>query len=474
LSLNWKEIDLILAEIPLKDSFIRQIHQPNHQSLVFELYNRGQSCKLYFSFAPGVSRLHLLTRRLENPKRPPRFAGFLRSRIKGGRLVEAGQLGRDRIVRFRITRGEDTLLLYARFWGGAANLLATNAEGKILDALYRRPKRQEISGGSFRPEDSPGTTRSGEGEYTIRELPGEGSFNEKIERYYFDREEAERSSRTLTTELKQLEARENRMLANLEKLESKSRAYSDGERFKRWGDLILSNAHTIQRGDAWLVCSDYSDPEQTLSIELDPALTPAENAERCYRRHRKARAGAKLLNEEIHQQRRTLEELSTRILGLRRGELLPEAGAFPAKAKQRPLPKETPGLSFVSASYRLLLGRTARENDSLLRHHVRGNDIWLHVRDYPGAYVFIKNLPGKSVPLEVLLDAGSLAVEYSRAKSAGRGDVYYTQVKYLRRVKEGKPGLVIPTQEKNLHIILDPQRIRRLRGRPLPGPGVKG
>ncbi len=72
----------------------------------------------------------------------------------------------------------------------------------------------------------------------------------------------------------------------------------------------------------------------------------------------------------------------------------------------------------------------------------------LHTRDYPGGYVFIRNQPGKSVPLEVLLDAGNLALFYSKARQSGKGDLYYTQVKYLRRAKDGPTGLVLPTQEK--------------------------
>jgi predicted ribosome quality control (RQC) complex YloA/Tae2 family protein len=98
------------------------------------------------------------------------------------------------------------------------------------------------------------------------------------------------------------------------------------------------------------------------------------------------------------------------------------------------------------------VGRDAAENDALLRRHVKGNDLWLHVRDYAGSYVFIKQRPGKTVPLDVLLDAGNLALFYSKGRNNGEGDLFYTPVKFLRRAKNGPRGLVIPTQEKNLHI----------------------
>ena len=93
---------------------------------------------------------------------------------------------------------------------------------------------------------------------------------------------------------------------------------------------------------------------------------------------------------------------------------------------------------------------------------MKGNDLWLHARDYAGSYVFIKQQAGKTVPLDILLDAGNLAIFYSKGRNSGEGDLFYTQVKYLRRAKDGPKGLVIPTQEKNLHVKVEAGRLREL------------
>ena len=140
----------------------------------------------------------------------------------------------------------------------------------------------------------------------------------------------------------------------------------------------------------------------------------------------------------------------------------------------------------ASGPFTLLVGRTARQNDDLLRR-ARGTDYWLHCRDYPGAHVFVRHLAGKSVPLETLLDAGTLAVFFSKARTSGRADVYYTQVKHLRRPRRprtggrgaGGPGRVIPTRERNLFITLDQARIDRLLHTPPtapapPTPAIRG
>ena len=124
--------------------------------------------------------------------------------------------------------------------------------------------------------------------------------------------------------------------------------------------------------------------------------------------------------------------------------------------------KKRPGLSYQVEGWTILVGRTATENDELLRHHVRGLDMWFHTRDYAGGYVFVKNRPGKTIPLSIMLCAGNLAVYHSKARKAGKADLYYTQVKHLRRAKNGPKGLVLPSQEKNLLVQLDKEILQKL------------
>ena len=84
----------------------------------------------------------------------------------------------------------------------------------------------------------------------------------------------------------------------------------------------------------------------------------------------------------------------------------------------------------------------------------------MHTRDYSGGYVFIKNRNGKTIPLDILLNAGNLAVYHSKARKNGRADLYYTQVKHLRRAKNAPKGTVLPTNEKNLSIKLENSRLK--------------
>jgi predicted ribosome quality control (RQC) complex YloA/Tae2 family protein len=471
LSLNWREIERILSEIPLQGAIVRQIYQPSHPVLILELYRRGSTFRLLFSFANPNCRLHLTSLKPANPPRPPRFVAFLRARIRDGRIVSCAQLGRERIVRLEVRKSEERVLLWARFWGGAANLLVTDPSGLVLDALYRRPRRGEMSGGRFLPEPPPGEPEQEEaGErFQVRELPGPGSFNERVERYYFGLEQAQERERLAAQLKSRLNRRENQLLAGLESLARRRAEHGRYEELKRYGELILSNLHRLQPGDRWLSTEDFTDPQQHIEIELDPQASPAQNAELYFRRYRKAKTALEhlgeeeqVLNRELAAVRRELESLAVEkdpeVLRARLTALSARKPP-PVRGKERP-----PGLEFSSGPFRLLVGRSAAENDELLRRFVRGNDTWVHARDFPGSYVFIRVPAGKSVPLEALLDAANLALHFSKGRSSGRGDVYYTQVKYLRRAREGKPGLVIPTRERNLHVHLESSRLERLLG----------
>jgi predicted ribosome quality control (RQC) complex YloA/Tae2 family protein len=471
LSLNWREIDRLLAELPLAGSIVRQIYQPRHPVLVLELYQRGSTFRLLFSFAAPHLRLHLSSARPANPSPAPRFVAFLRSRIRDGRLLAAAQVGRERIVRLEVEHGGERLLLWARLWGGAANLIATDPQGTVLDALYRRPRRGEVSGGRFEPPPEASAAEDrGRGErFQAREFPGEGSYNQRVERYYEQLERDEERLRLRASVRNRLQRRESRLLAGLEGLRERQAEQGGYAQLQRWGRLILANAHAIQAGARWLETEDFEEPGTRVSIELDPRATPAQNAEDYFRRYRKARSALERLTEDLQIHERDLAAVQRELAALEAEQDLEVlrsrlAALDEKKAASERAGQKTPGLEFSSGTFRLLVGRSAAENDELLRRHVRGNDTWVHSRDSPGAYVFIRTPAGKSVPLDTLLDAANLALHYSKARSSGKGDVYYTRVKYLRRAREGPPGLVLPTQEKNLRVRLDPQRLARLLG----------
>ncbi|AFG37483.1 Rqc2 family fibronectin-binding protein [Spirochaeta africana] len=464
MSLNWQEIDCVLDELQLPGCFIQKIKQPDFRTLVLDLYRPGEAFPLLFSLQDRRIRLHRTRHVPPNTKGSQRFAQLLRSHIQGGRITAVEHHNKDRIVRLDITHTDTSYRLWFRLWGGKANILLTDPSNEIIDAFLRRPQHGEASGHQLvlpEPSGSPDPDRFPvrQTAYTERER----DFNRAIDEEYFHSEQNERLQQLQRSHTRQLQTRAAKLRKQLQDL---SRARDESGRidqYQTWGTLLLTHMHTLQPGaETHIEVPDYSG--HRISIPIDPALSLPENADRLFAKAKKARHSADRTRDLLQAVQEELAQVEQRIQAIaERPEQLLENEVRSGKSAVRSTPG-MPGLQFRSGQCNIVVGRTAAENDTLLRRYVKGNDWWLHSRDTPGAYVFIKPPPGKSVPLEVLLDAGNLAVWYSKAKSAGKADLFYTQVKYLKRVKGGKQGLVIPTQEKNLTVQLDNNRLQRVMG----------
>ena len=469
MSLNWKEIDLLLRELDLTGGKIQKVVQPNYRQLILDVYRPGRRQKILISLEQGSTRIHATAHSVRSEIKLQRFCQLLRSRIVGGRIEHCAQLGEERIILIRVLREEITEL-YVRLWGGAANIVATDDRQAILDAFFRRPRRSEVSGGVFDVGAilaSPKRNR----DFEPREFPGDGSLSSRVEAHYDSLIESSEID-SLQRVLREHGKRELAKLESIiEQLQSKISDYSDEPDYRHIGDLLSANLYRVRPGDRSIVVEDYSQPGSEVVIELEPAATPGDNVSRYFEKYKKQRKSLeRLRGERCDAEERMLElaDLSDR---LSRSDTIDELRRLEKILKPKRKKKNvkgSTGLRFTSGDYEIAVGRSARENDELLRSYAKGNDYWFHTRDVPGGYVFVKTIPGKSLPLETLVDAGNIALFYSRAKENGQGDLYYTQVKHLKRPKEGKLGLVLPTQEKNLFVRLETERIDRLvrkRGR---------
>ncbi|MDR1215789.1 MAG: NFACT RNA binding domain-containing protein [Treponema sp.] len=467
MSLNWKEIDLILEELDLVGCQIQKAVQIAFDVLCLKLHGNGRSKNLLVVLTAGACRLHETFSSVPKRDHPLRFAEFLNSRAVNGWIESAVQLQDNRIVRLTVKKADERLFLYIRLWSNAANVVVTDADGKVLDAMRRLPKRGETTGGFYHPEDA--EAKPSPKDYAVRELGGQGSFNERIARFYTEQGGVLSLSALREQAKKTFEGKMNRLIASIEKLEEKAADFSNAERFRQYGDVILAHIASIHLGDVWLEADNFYTGERT-TIALDPKTAPQAQAARYYERFRKAKNGLADVQAEITKSKEELARLETTLASLLAEEnplVLQkklQSGDRPAGVSAQTARKDQkrPGLSFRKEDWLLIVGRNAKENDDLLRHYVKGGDLWLHVRDFAGSYVFIKQKKGKSYPLNILLDAGNLAVFYSKGRSNEEADLFYTPVKFLHRAKNGPKGLVIPTQEKNLHIKVDKHRLQEL------------
>ena len=104
MSLNCNEIDLILKELDLTGSFIQEIVQPSFDSIALYTYKPGVPKTVFICLAAGECRLNEVKRKIPKNEKPLRFNEILRSRIKGAKITECRQLGKERIIKISTYR----------------------------------------------------------------------------------------------------------------------------------------------------------------------------------------------------------------------------------------------------------------------------------------------------------------------------------------------------------------------------------
>lgn len=476
MSLNCSEINLILSELNLEGSFIQDIIQPGFDTLAFYTYKNGEAKTVIVCTAQNSCRINSTNRKITKNEKPLRFMEFLKSNIKGSKINKINQIGMERVIKAELSHQNQNFLLYIRLWNNAANVILCDENKNILDTMFRRPNKNEITGKIFVEPEIDLQKLNDFQKWPVRNFNDvdfspllkndsltELSFNQKIDFFYGEYfSSLSRESLLLQAEKWYTSSRTKREAA-LKNLEKKLDSFKDAKSFKHQGDLILSFSHLMNKNSKFLECEDYENQKIT-KISVNPNLSAQENAAIYYKNYKKAISGSEELKHDIEIAKKQIELLDCEYKKIQQEknpvkiEQLLRKNSTP-KQKQK---KNHPGLTYIVNDWCILVGRDANENDELLRHHVRGEDLWLHTRDFPGGYVFIKAKKGKTVPLEILLDAGNLAVYYSKARNSSKTDLYYTHVKYLRRAKNGPKGLVLPTHEKNLCILTDKERLSKL------------
>ncbi len=465
MSLNWREIDLVLEELDLVNSFVTKIVQPDFRNLYLLTNQHGRRVWLRICLAPGSTRLHTTKRGPSTPPKAQRFVQLLRARMLGGRITEIRQIGRERIVEIVASSGGEESRLYARLWSNAANIVVTDTDMQILDSFFRRPKRGEISGRRFELPASPAAREisGAPDKFTVRDYDTSLFFNDYVDRQYAEAEDSGTRELLLADVLRELAKERRKVKKALSTVRHRRGALPDVEQTKRHADSVMAAPPDATPRGGWITVPDIYDPGGTLTIDAEGRLSSMDLAHHLYDRYKEQKERIARLSEDEKRLEKRLQELDEEE-GSLQGVDVAELAQRRETSKEDNAVAAAPGLRISTGGFTILVGRSAQESDQLLRRFVRGNDYWLHVRDHPGGHVFVKGKRDKSVPLDVLLDAGNLALHYSKARSSRRADIYYTQVKYLRRAKHGKTGTVIPTQEKNLTIELEQDRIDRLLG----------
>jgi predicted ribosome quality control (RQC) complex YloA/Tae2 family protein len=127
--------------------------------------------------------------------------------------------------------------------------------------------------------------------------------------------------------------------------------------------------------------------------------------------------------------------------------------AAPKRAQQDVPGKLVPWRFKSKDGWDVLIGRSSEGNDHLTLHMARPEDYWFHAHGCPGSHVVLRRGKGVNEPSKATLEEiASWAAFHSKARTAGKVPVIYTQKKYVRKPRGAKAGTVYVEREKMLMV----------------------
>lgn len=505
MSINWKEIHEVLREGALYGARIGDIAQPDFEQLLIMINtaehsrtDRNNGHILRISHQAHRCVMHLSAMDMPKVSAPvPRFMQLARARLRGGVIIGCAQCSDQRIVRIAIRNNGSHFGLWVRLWSGAANSFLTDENDTIIDAYYRRPRAREVSGTpliTLIADQLATHTQNLSAPYDCALRAHQyDSYNEMLDMRYRV-EDDHKIKKALTQQVISAAQRRLRHLRKQVSDDEEHGAAHDGagrnekrgaarnrarrhtaDRYRAMAMLLQQQGHAISVGTTQATLTDPA-TGVTHDIAIDPRLSIQQNAQAYFSKYKeRRRAEERRIETDAHTQEsiarleRVIAEVPHAPPPTLRQELARLGGdtRHTSGAAGRGVAggsgARQPGMLFYAHGFIIMVGKSAMDSDRLMRSMVKGNDMWMHARGVTGSSVFIQHRKGKSVPLETLYDAATLAHHFSKARGNAHIDAFYTEVKHVRRAKNAPQGTFIPFRDHGLTLSFDRQRLVRLQ-----------
>ena len=296
------------------------------------------------------------------------------------------------------------------------------------------------------------------------------SLSQLLDVYYKDKAERDRVKQQASELIRRVENELQKNRQKLKKQEKELLATENAEEFRQKGELLTTFLHQVPNDQDQVVLDNYY-TNQPITIALDKALTPSQNAQKYFKRYQKLKEAVKYLTELIEETKSTilyLESVETVLnqAGLDeiaeiREELI-QTGFIRRRQREKIQKRKKPEKYLASDGKTIILvGRNNLQNEELTFKIARKEELWFHAKDIPGSHVVISGNLNPSD--EVKTDAAELAAYYSKGRLSNLVQVDMIEVKKLNKPTGGKPGFVTYTGQKTLRVTPDSEKIESMK-----------
>ena len=296
------------------------------------------------------------------------------------------------------------------------------------------------------------------------------TLSELLDTFYKDKAERDRVNQQASELIRRVENELEKNRKKLGKQEEELLATENAEEFRQKGELLTTFLHQVPNDQEQVELDNYYTGEK-ISISLDKALTPNQNAQRYFKRYQKLKEAVKHLTSLIEETRTTilyLESVETALAQASLTEIaeireeLIQTGFIRRRQREKIQKRQKPEKYLATDGQTIILvGRNNLQNDELTFKMAKKDELWFHAKDIPGSHVVITgNLQPSD---EVKTDAAELAAYFSKARLSNLVQVDMIETRKLNKPTGGKPGFVTYTGQKTLRVTPDEEKIKSMK-----------
>lgn len=296
------------------------------------------------------------------------------------------------------------------------------------------------------------------------------SLSQLLDAFYQDKAERDRVNQQASELIHRVENELEKNRKKLKKQEQELVATENAEEFRQKGELLTTFLHQVPNNQDQVELDNYYISEK-ITIVLDKALTPNQNAQRYFKKYQKLKEAVKHLTGLIEETKETIQYLESVETALSQANLTEIAEireeliqtGFIRRRQREKIQKRKKPEKYLSTDGQtvILVGRNNLQNDELTFKMAKKEELWFHAKDIPGSHVVITgNLQPSD---EVKTDAAELAAYFSKARLSNLVQVDMIEVKKLNKPTGGKPGFVTYTGQKTLRVTPDEAKIKSMK-----------
>lgn len=288
-------------------------------------------------------------------------------------------------------------------------------------------------------------------QYASLEKENFSSISELLDKYYYEKDQKDRITQRSQNMRHTISANLKRAKNKLQKQKEEMLESANREAYKVYADLISSNIHKISKGLKEIKLENFYDNMNEISVPLDQKLSAVQNAQKYYKRYQKMKQREIVLEKQIENTEDEINYLELVSDAIDRTDDVKNLDEIyfeliknnyikkDKKIKNKPKKIAIHSIDYDDTS-KVYYGKNNLQNEYITFKVADKNDVWMHVKGFPGSHVVIKS--GGYPSDELLVFAAKIAAKNSKAKDSNKVDVDFTTRKNVKKHPSGKTGLV--------------------------------